>query len=138
MADEKTDVKQKVTTWMSGRNGWDELTVVVFVVALLLVVINVFVRTFILSIFALLLMGCVVWRVLSRNVEERETENAVFLDFVSPILPWLRHPVAAAKEVRTYKHLSCPECGQRVRVPRKKGKIRITCPKCQAKFEAKS
>ncbi|MDO4798818.1 MAG: hypothetical protein Q4A01_12455, partial [Coriobacteriales bacterium] len=60
------------------------------------------------------------------------------LDFVSPVMPWFRNPGDAAKEFKGYKHLTCPECGQRVRVPRKKGKIRITCPKCHAKFEAKS
>ena len=138
MADEKKDFKQKVGTWMSGRNGWDELTVFVLSIAIILMLVNVFVRTFILSIISLVLMVYVCWRILSRNAEEREVENSVFLDFVSPIIPWFRHPAAAAKEVRTYTHLSCPECGQRVRVPRKKGKIRITCPKCQAKFEAKS
>ena len=35
-------------------------------------------------------------------------------------------------------HLTCPDCGQRVRVPRGKGKIRITCPNCKSKFDAQS
>lgn len=138
MADEEKKDKRSLAEWMSGRNGSDALGICVLVVALLLIVINVFVRTFVLSGFSLLLMVYVCWRMTSRDVESREVENMVFLDFVSPIVPWFRHPGAAAKELREYKHLACPDCGQRVRVPRKKGKLRITCPKCGTKFEAKS
>lgn len=136
--DSQPERKQKLAEWMAGRNGSDELGICVAVVALLLLLVNIFVHSIILSVFALLLIGYSCWRLFSRNVEARETENVVFCDFVSPILPWFRNPAAATKEFHDFKHLACPECGQRVRVPRKKGKIRITCPKCQAKFEAKS
>ncbi|MBR3318033.1 MAG: zinc ribbon domain-containing protein [Atopobiaceae bacterium] len=138
MADEDKKKKRSLSDWMSGRNGADALGICVFVVAVILIIINVFVRTFILSGFSLLLMIYVCWRMASRDVEAREVENVVFLDFVSPIVPWFRHPGTAAKELKEYKHLQCPDCGQRVRVPRKKGKLRVTCPKCGTKFEAKS
>lgn len=131
-------LRQKLAAWMEGRNGSDELGTCVLAIALILLVLNLFFHTFVLSIVALFLAGYSCWRLSSRDVEARETENVVFLDFVSPLMPWLRNPGGAAKELRKYKHLTCPECGQRVRVPRKKGKLRVTCPSCQAKFEAKS
>ena len=31
--------------------------------------------------------------------------------------------------------IKCPNCGQQVRVPRDKGRIRITCPKCHTQFD---
>ena len=34
--------------------------------------------------------------------------------------------------------LKCPKCGQRVRVPRHKGKLLVSCPKCHTKFDARS
>ena len=138
MANNNGDFQQKLAEWMNGRNGPDELGVSVTMLAVVMLLLNIFVQTFVLSIIALLLIGYSVWRLLSRDVESRETENVLFLDFVSPVMPWFRNPGGAMTELRDYKHLACPECGQRVRVPRKKGKIRITCPKCQAKFEAKS
>ena len=138
MAKNNGDFQQKLAEWMNGRNGPDELGVCVTMLAVVMLLLNIFVQTFVLSVIALLLIGYSVWRLLSRAVESRETENVVFLDFVSPVMPWFRNPGGAMTELRDYKHLACPECGQRVRVPRKKGKIRITCPKCQAKFEAKS
>ena len=41
-------------------------------------------------------------------------------------------------EYRTYRYLICPQCSQRLRVPRGKGKIRVTCTKCRNQFIAKS
>ena len=41
-------------------------------------------------------------------------------------------------EYRTYRYLICPQCAQRLRVPRGKGKIRVTCTKCRNQFIAKS
>ncbi len=42
------------------------------------------------------------------------------------------------REYRTYRYLICPQCSQRLRVPRGKGKIRVTCTKCRNQFIAKS
>ena len=45
---------------------------------------------------------------------------------------------AAAKAAdKEHKYLKCPKCKQEIRVPKGAGKIRITCPKCQEKFEKK-
>ena len=41
-------------------------------------------------------------------------------------------------ELRAYKHVRCTSCKQKMRVPRGKGKLRVTCPKCRTKFEVKS
>ena len=42
------------------------------------------------------------------------------------------------KERKTSAFLKCPNCGQILSVPKGKGKIRVTCPKCHAKMETKS
>ncbi|MBR3231854.1 MAG: hypothetical protein IKF75_04170, partial [Lachnospiraceae bacterium] len=39
------------------------------------------------------------------------------------------------KDRKTYRYFKCPGCGQEVRVPKGKGRIRITCPKCHQSFE---
>lgn len=41
-------------------------------------------------------------------------------------------------EIKHYKYLICPQCTQRLRVPRGKGRLRVTCTRCGNKFEAKS
>jgi predicted phosphohydrolase len=39
---------------------------------------------------------------------------------------------------RDHRYFDCPRCRQRVRVPRGKGKISISCPKCHEKFVKKT
>lgn len=36
-----------------------------------------------------------------------------------------------------HKYFLCPNCKQTVRVPRGRGQITITCPKCKQKFDKK-
>lgn len=38
------------------------------------------------------------------------------------------------KQRKTHRFFKCPECGVTVRVPKGKGKIKITCPKCKNAF----
>lgn len=134
----KGDITRKLAEWMRGRNGSDELGAFAMVIAFILLVLNIFLHTLFINIVAIALMGYAWWRMSSKNLEARESENNTFVELAGPVTRWLRNPGAAMAESRTYKHLKCPECGQHVRVPRKKGKIRVTCPSCKHKFEART
>jgi len=134
----KGDMEHKLAAWLSGRNGSDELSTCALVVAVLLVGLNMLLNSFLVSVIALVLMAYAWWRMSSKNLEARENENGVFVESLGPLRPWVRNPVQAMGEARAYKHIKCPECGQRVRVPRGKGKVRIKCPKCHHTFESRA
>ena len=38
-------------------------------------------------------------------------------------------------QYRNYKITKCPNCNQKLRLPRGKGKIVVTCKKCLTKFD---
>ena len=42
------------------------------------------------------------------------------------------------KERKTTAFLKCPTCGQLLSVPKGKGRLRVTCPKCRTKMETRS
>jgi len=42
------------------------------------------------------------------------------------------------EERRQYKYFHCNQCGQRLRVPRGKGRLRVTCTRCGNRFETRS
>lgn len=132
------DYQNRSGGWLEGRNGADELAVFSIVIALIVVVANYFVKSIFLSGVALALLVFGWWRMSSRRVEARKRENRVFAELLGPIRPWVSDPAEAYYELRTYKHLRCPHCAQRMRVPRGKGNLRVCCPQCQEKFEART
>ncbi len=45
---------------------------------------------------------------------------------------------AQRQDKRYYRFYNCPNCNQKVRVPKGRGKIEITCPKCHTSFIRKT
>ena len=132
------DWQRKVAEWLRGRQGPDDLAVFSVDLAVVIVLVNVFARTGWLGWVALALVAYAMFRIQSRNLAARSRENVAFLKALGPARPWLQNPRAAWGELRAYKHVRCSSCKQRVRVPRGKGKLRVTCPRCKTKFEVRS
>ena len=132
------DWQRKVVEWMRGRQGPDDLAVFCTNLAVVIVVVNLFVRTSWLGWTALVLIVYSMFRIQSKNLGSRSRENEAFLKALGPARPWVQNPRAAWTEFRTYKHVKCTSCHQKVRVPRGKGKLRVTCTRCKTKFEVKS
>ena len=118
----------------SGRNGTDALsaflTAAALVIAVAASVSEDAVRA-VLSIAALAAAGIAFFRMMSRNVARRRYENEVFLSL-------FRRKGKEKHEEPGYRYYRCPECRTECRVPKGKGKIRITCPKCGQRFGGKS
>lgn len=124
-----------IRRFMQGRYGSDALTLFLMCVGIGLNIVSMFVPF--LSFLALAVFAFAVWRMLSRNIYARQKENAAYLrgwqcvkNFFSGFRP--------RADAKTHRHYKCPECRQEVRVPRGKGKILITCPRCGKKFEKKT
>ena len=130
--------KGKFGEFMRGRNGADELGVACLELAVILAVINIFVGNDVIYVITLVLLAYAIFRMLSTNVNQRRRESMAFAEKLGPVRPWISNPAAAYKNARTYTHATCPNCHQRVRVPRGKGHIRITCPRCKQKFDLHS
>ena len=115
---------------MMGRYGHDRLNVALLVVGLILTVISMFVGNKLLVLVTTLLsyvfLILALFRSFSRNTYKRYNENRRFLLMIDRI------------KDRSNRYYSCPKCRQTVRVPRGKGKIAITCPKCREKFIKKT
>ena len=134
----KGDWQRKLAEWLRGRQGPDDLAIFLTNLAIVVLLVNVFVRESVLGLVALALVIYAMFRIQSRNLGARSRENEAFLKALGPVRPWVQNPAAAWRELRSYKHVRCTSCRQKVRVPRGKGKLRVTCPKCGTKFEVKS
>ena len=115
---------------MMGRYGTDKLNMYILgtgVVLCLLTILTPWVMVDLILTFAsYVLMFWALGRTFSRNTYKRYQENRKFLMLLERL------------KDREHRHYSCPKCRQPVRVPRGKGKIAITCPKCSEKFIRKT
>ena len=123
---------------MLGRYGSDQFNVFLVILAIVLMILNLFfIRNSFLSAIVWLILIYSLYRIYSRNIYRRRAENDKYLSIIQPI----QKRISMIKKNRVdheHKYFLCPECKQTVRVPRGHGKITITCPKCSHKFDKKS
>ncbi len=91
-----------------------------------------------LALPALILLGYIYFRMLSRNVYKRQEENSRYLRAKYKVQSKLRLVKERWKQRRDYKFFVCPACHTTLRVPKGRGKIRIVCRKCGNSFTGKS
>ncbi|MCC8044953.1 MAG: hypothetical protein LIP12_05575 [Clostridiales bacterium] len=126
------------SNFMSGRYGTDDLSKFSLAVCLVLLIINIFTSQPIVYILALALLVWSYFRMFSRNYVQRSAENEKYMNFVQSIRGRFGKAERRAKQSKDYHIYKCPSCGQKIRIPRGKGKICITCPKCRKEFQKRS
>ena len=129
---------QKLKEFMYGRYGTDQLSLALTVCGFGFNIIYVFSRSRLFYLFSLICFGFAIYRTLSKNIEKRRAENQKFMTFWYKAKNWWVGFRADFEERKTYKHFKCPACGQKIRIPRGRGKVEIRCPKCSHNFIKKT
>lgn len=124
--------------WMYGRHGIDQLGVALMILYLVLSLIGRMFRFVPLWLLSAVPLVLCLYRMLSRDHTKRVQENIRFLQWWSPLARWAHGFAARLKDRRTHRYFKCPQCGSTLRVPKGKGKIRITCPVCRTEFVKKT
>lgn len=150
------------------RRGLDELNRTMLIVALVFSIIGMIVSRsvgwlrVVLSLLSGAMLVIIVIRMTSKNFNKRNQENMKYLTYETAFKDWFGRTFrskgksgayqaprtktktkAKAKnpswaELKQYKYLICPQCAQKMRVPRGKGRIRVTCTNCGNVFETRS
>ncbi len=123
---------------MMGRYGLDQLSIALLVIAVVLNVLAGWTNTALLSIFSVVFMVLGVWRMFSKNINKRREENFKFQQIYYKTINFFRQEKNKFNTRKTHKYFKCPSCKNTLRVPRGKGKIYITCPKCGERFIGKT
>ena len=131
-------MKERMQRFMAGRYGNDQLNQFIFIVAIVSMVLEIITRQSLFYTLTLVLLILAYVRVFSRNINKRYEENMKFLQKKDAILNKFRKQKYYAAQRRNFHIYTCPQCKQKIRIPKGKGKISITCPKCRTSFIKKS
>ena len=130
-------MKEKLQRFMWGRYGNDRFNQFLMIVALVCLALSFFgLRIF--YVLALALLVYVYYRMFSRDYNRRYAENQKFLTWQNKIKYKVNNWKRNLADRKTHHIYKCPSCGQKIRVPRGKGRIVVTCPKCRTEFQKKS
>jgi len=143
----KQSLQKYFGTLMNGRNGMDQLSRFMLYLSLFLLIVSIILFSLlnkgitiatIIQYAAIAVLVLSYARAFSHNVKKRSKENLRFLQIVNPINQWFHSKRYRLEMRKSYKFFTCPGCKATLRVPKGKGRINLTCPKCQTKFEGKS
>lgn len=151
-------MREKLARFMQGRYGMDELGRFMTGVSLVVILLEMLTRWYFLSFVFWAMFVVIYYRMLSRDYGKRQQENQKFLTARYKFkTKWYQtfhkngnqyssnrnaggfERLQKDMQQRIHYHIyKCPSCGQKIRIPRGKGKIMVRCPKCHIEFMKRS
>lgn len=131
-------LRWKMSIWLEGRHGADNLSSSLTMIGLALILIYLFTGFDLLWALGMGLFIYATFRTFSKNLSQREAENEGWLRLVGKPRAAFSLAQKAWQNRATTSYFKCRGCGQVLSVPKGKGKLRVTCPKCGTQTERKS
>lgn len=129
--------RERFQRFMAGRYGADRLYHFLLAICFILIVINLFIGSFVLSLLELAILGYATFRTLSKNIYKRQQENLKFLKLIEKPMKFLNLQKCKKRDRKTHVYRKCPSCKNNLRLPKQKGKHTVVCPCCKHRFDVK-
>ena len=134
-----TNFAMKVQRFMMGRYGGDQLNMALLILSVVGSLVSGFVPMgWICTIVSTILIALVFFRMLSRNTSRRFKENYVFLKVWNPVKNWFQWLYLSVRYMKKNRYFLCPKCGRIACIPKKVGRVTITCKGCKHKYDKKA
>lgn len=127
--------KMKLTQWMQGRYGPDALYKDSVWLYIFIAVLNLFLRSILLSILTTAILIWTFSRVFSKDRAKRAEENRRYLQWKDKQVKMLRQLKNRWKERNTHRYRRCPHCHTTLRLTKQIGTIKVNCPVCKNTFD---
>ncbi len=133
-------LRESFARFMYGRYGADHFGKFLICFSLGAMLINLFAGSSFLYWLSLIVLGYAYFRMFSKNTNKRYRENIKYLELKNRVVGWFKGKNfgTSRNQDPTKKIFKCPGCRQKVRVPKGKGTILITCPKCGRQFQKRT
>lgn len=133
----RPSIRERFAALMVGRYGIDRLYHFLLAICFILIVINLFVNSLILSLIESGLIAYTFYRVMSRNIYKRQRENEKFIKFADKPKAFINLQKCKMRDRKTHVYRRCPSCKSNLRLPKKKGKHTVVCPCCKNRFDVR-
>lgn len=131
-------MREKFRRFMEGRYGTDALNQFLSIAAVVLILIALITKLYVFDYIGIALIIWCYFRTFSRNISKRTEENYKYCSFKERIEGKFSGLKDRWANRKLYHYYRCPKCRQKLRVPRGRGRIQISCPRCGAQFIKKS
>ena len=122
----------------AGQTIYDELSLFLITIALMSVPILMIFNLNRYAWITWLPLLVAYWRILSKNRARRQRENQIFIRYYYPVYAVVKNYYRRLTRKNTHHYFHCKQCGTGLRIPKKTGHIKITCPKCHHSFVKKT
>lgn len=130
-------IKSFLYKFFNGRYGTDQFEYFLFAVYAVLCLINAFLLIGIVQLITWLLFVYIIWRMMSRNHYKRRRENEVFLKIFNSVKVSFKLFFDRIRYVRSARFRRCKHCKAIIKLPVKRGKHSVKCPKCTKSFDVR-
>ena len=131
-------MREKLRQFMIGRYGTDGLNQFLSIASLVLLLIAIISRVNLFTYLGAALLIFYYYRTFSRNISKRTEENYKFYTLKDRVDNKFKGWKEQWANRKVYHYYRCPQCRQKLRVPRGRGRIQISCPRCGTQFIKKS
>ena len=131
-------MREKFRQFMAGRYGTDALNQFLSILAVALLLVSLLTRLGLFTWLGLAALISCYSRTFSRNISRRTEENYRFCSFQERLAGKWKGVKRRWADRNTYRYYRCPKCRQMLRVPKGRGRIEISCPRCGTQFIKKS
>ncbi len=130
------NLQVKLQRFMLDRYGYDELSRFLMAISLVFLLISAFIP-YIYPV-ALLFILAAMLRTFSKNIPKRQKEFGYYLKQKDKILKKFNLMRNIWKYRKTAVYCKCPSCKVYIKLPKNKGKLKVSCPKCKNEFIKKT
>lgn len=130
----KTYFKNFNRNLKSGKLTIDELSLCLIFLSVVIVVLILLLRLPRFSFLAWIPLLISYWRTLSKNRMQRAKENQVFIKRYYPLKSAIHNAYRRLMAKKEHHYFSCNKCSSSLRIPKRTGHIKVTCPKCNYSF----
>ena len=130
----KMKFKERLQRFMYGRYGMDGLGKFMSWTSIILLLCSMLFGIDVLYFVSVALLVWCYFRMFSRNVQKRYQENCVYYRYVNIGKDFFKRQKSYIKQSKTHHIYKCPQCKQKIRIPKGKGKVAIRCQRCGTEF----